>query len=286
MRALAAAASTDPELRTLWNSKPAASRGSLLCRDASRPRRAQTWPLGQDGRDGLWTLTSRAVHNMLVVTLLPLAAALADRRHDGLSDRSSRPEEQARSAYGLHRGSRSPSALRAAPRLGRRPDRARSSGCRPRPSTASCARLGYLVEQPGSRKRSSATSTPSRAACSTSTPRSSAGSSDGPGHRPTGDCRRRPGAASAGRSLHVAIDDATMLVYAEIVPDEKARRVATTSASIPDWHAGRHAGIGARAGVRRTSAAARIFGDVFTLPPTAAAPGRRCVAGAGRGRHG
>ena len=43
---------------------------------------------------------------------------------------------------------------------------------------------------------------------------------DGPGHRATGDRRHtRPGAG--WEVLHVAIDDATRLVYAELLPDER-----------------------------------------------------------------
>jgi AcrR family transcriptional regulator len=70
MRALAAAAGTDQELRTLWN---AIEKGRLegqvrfvemlAGRGALRPGVTV-----EDGRDGLWTLTSLAVHDMLVVT--------------------------------------------------------------------------------------------------------------------------------------------------------------------------------------------------------------------------
>ncbi len=70
MRALAAAASTDPELRTLWNSiETGRLKGQvrfvemLAGRGALRPGLSV-----EDGRDGLWTLTSLAVHDMLVVT--------------------------------------------------------------------------------------------------------------------------------------------------------------------------------------------------------------------------
>jgi len=48
---------------------------------------------------------------------------------------------------------------------------------------------------------------------------------DGPGHRATGD--RRDHRRGAGwEVLHVAIDDATRLVYAELLPDEKGRSTA------------------------------------------------------------
>jgi len=43
---------------------------------------------------------------------------------------------------------------------------------------------------------------------------------DGPGHRATGDRRKRKRGAG-WEVLHVAIDDATRLVYAEILPDER-----------------------------------------------------------------
>ena len=46
---------------------------------------------------------------------------------------------------------------------------------------------------------------------------------DGPGHRATGDQRGRKHGIG-WEVLHVAIDDATRLVYAEILPDEKGRR--------------------------------------------------------------
>jgi transposase InsO family protein len=48
---------------------------------------------------------------------------------------------------------------------------------------------------------------------------------DGPGHRATGD--RRDHRRGAGwEVLHVALDDATRLVYAEMLPDEKGRTTA------------------------------------------------------------
>lgn len=48
---------------------------------------------------------------------------------------------------------------------------------------------------------------------------------DGPGHRATGDRRSRKRGAG-WEVLHVAIDDATRVVYAEILPDEKGRTTA------------------------------------------------------------
>lgn len=48
---------------------------------------------------------------------------------------------------------------------------------------------------------------------------------DGPGHRATGDRRSRKRGAG-WEVLHVAIDDATRLVYAELLPDEKGRTAA------------------------------------------------------------
>jgi transposase InsO family protein len=47
----------------------------------------------------------------------------------------------------------------------------------------------------------------------------------GPGHRATGD-RRDHRRGVGWEVLHVALDDATRLVYAEILPDEKARTTA------------------------------------------------------------
>jgi len=48
---------------------------------------------------------------------------------------------------------------------------------------------------------------------------------DGPGHRATGDRTRRKRGAD-WEVLHVALDDATRLVYAELLPDEKGRTTA------------------------------------------------------------
>ncbi len=47
----------------------------------------------------------------------------------------------------------------------------------------------------------------------------------GPGHRATGD-RRDHRRGVGWEVLHVALDDATRLVYAEILPDEKGRTAA------------------------------------------------------------
>lgn len=60
----------------------------------------------------------------------------------------------------------------------------------------------------------------------------------GPGHRATGDRRRR--ARGVGwEVLHVAIDDATRLVYAEILPDEKAGTTARFTIRALRWLRGR-----------------------------------------------
>jgi transposase InsO family protein len=48
---------------------------------------------------------------------------------------------------------------------------------------------------------------------------------DGPGHRATGD-RRSRNRGIGWEVLHVALDDATRLVYAELLPDEKGRTTA------------------------------------------------------------
>lgn len=48
---------------------------------------------------------------------------------------------------------------------------------------------------------------------------------DGPGHRATGD-RRDTRRGAGWEVLHVAIDDASRLVYAELLPDEKGRTAA------------------------------------------------------------
>jgi transposase InsO family protein len=48
---------------------------------------------------------------------------------------------------------------------------------------------------------------------------------DGPGHRVTGD-RRDQRRGVGWEILHIALDDATRLVYAELLPDEKGRTTA------------------------------------------------------------
>ena len=66
---------------------------------------------------------------------------------------------------------------------------------------------------------------------------------DGPGHRATGDRRsRRRGAG--WEVLHVALDDATRLVYAELLPDEKGRTTARFAVRALRWF--RDQGIAAR----------------------------------------
>ena len=66
---------------------------------------------------------------------------------------------------------------------------------------------------------------------------------DGPGHRATGDRRsRRRGAG--WEVLHVALDDATRLVYAELLPDEKGRTTARFAVRALRWF--RSQGIHAR----------------------------------------
>ena len=56
----------------------------------------------------------------------------------------------------------------------------------------------------------------------------------GPGHRATGDRRsRRRGVG--WEVLHVAIDDATRLVYAELLPDEKGRTTARFCVRAVRW---------------------------------------------------
>ena len=58
----------------------------------------------------------------------------------------------------------------------------------------------------------------------------------GPGHRATGDRRKR--ARGAGwEVLHVAIDDATRLVYAEILPDETGATAAAFTERAVAWFA-------------------------------------------------
>jgi transposase InsO family protein len=59
----------------------------------------------------------------------------------------------------------------------------------------------------------------------------------GPGHRATGDRTRRSRGAG-WEVLHVAIDDATRLVYAEILPDERGDTAATFTERAVAWFAG------------------------------------------------
>ena len=60
---------SDPELRALWDGDrdPSPRRSSAVRRDAGRPWRPRPGLSVEEGRDGLWTLTSLAVHDMLVV---------------------------------------------------------------------------------------------------------------------------------------------------------------------------------------------------------------------------
>jgi len=58
----------------------------------------------------------------------------------------------------------------------------------------------------------------------------------GPGHRATGDRRRRTRGAG-WEVLHVAIDDATRLVYAEILPDERGDTAAAFTERAVAWFA-------------------------------------------------
>jgi transposase InsO family protein len=58
----------------------------------------------------------------------------------------------------------------------------------------------------------------------------------GPGHRATGD-RRDTRRGAGWEVLHVAIDDATRLVYAELLPDEKGRTAARFLAPALRWFA-------------------------------------------------
>ena len=70
LRALAAAAGTDPELRALWESIETSrleGQGRFVQMLAGRGVLRSGLSI-EDGRDGLWTLTSLAVHDMLVVT--------------------------------------------------------------------------------------------------------------------------------------------------------------------------------------------------------------------------
>jgi transposase InsO family protein len=66
---------------------------------------------------------------------------------------------------------------------------------------------------------------------------------DGPGHRATGDRRSRHRGAG-WEVLHVALDDATRLVYAELLPDEKGRTTARFAVRALRWF--RRQGIHAR----------------------------------------
>lgn len=60
----------------------------------------------------------------------------------------------------------------------------------------------------------------------------------GPGHRATGDRRSR--ARGVGwEVLHVALDDATRLVYAELLPDERAAPTAAFTVRALRWFRGR-----------------------------------------------
>jgi leucine-zipper of insertion element IS481 len=61
---------------------------------------------------------------------------------------------------------------------------------------------------------------------------------DGPGHRATGDRRGRKHGIG-WEVLHVAIDDATRLVYAEILPDDNPNEVRQLLEVGPDTTAGR-----------------------------------------------
>jgi transposase InsO family protein len=60
---------------------------------------------------------------------------------------------------------------------------------------------------------------------------------DGPGHRATGDRRKRRRGAG-WEVLHVAIDDATRLVYAEILPDEQKGTTTRFALRALRWFAG------------------------------------------------
>ena len=86
-------------------------------------------------------------------------------------------------------------------------------------------RLGYLERTRHRASPSCATRSPSPAAWSTSTPRSSGGSATVPGTvRPATAGGRKRGIG--WEVLHVAVDAATRLVYAELLPDEKGRTTA------------------------------------------------------------
>jgi transposase InsO family protein len=60
---------------------------------------------------------------------------------------------------------------------------------------------------------------------------------DGPGHRATGD-RRDHRRGVGWEILHVALDDATRLVYAELLPDERATTTARFALRALRWFAG------------------------------------------------
>ena len=85
MRALSDAAASDPALRALWNEIEASRRnGQGRFVGMLAERRALRSDLTIDeGRDGLWTLTSLAVHDMLVIT----CGWTADRYERWLADR-------------------------------------------------------------------------------------------------------------------------------------------------------------------------------------------------------
>jgi transposase InsO family protein len=61
---------------------------------------------------------------------------------------------------------------------------------------------------------------------------------DGPGHRATGDRRSRK-RGIGWEVLHVAVDAATRLVYAELLPDEKGRTTARFLVRAVRWFRGR-----------------------------------------------
>ena len=62
---------------------------------------------------------------------------------------------------------------------------------------------------------------------------------DGPGHRATGDRRRGRNRGIGWEVLHVAVDAATRLVYAELLPDEKGRTTARFLVRAVRWFRGR-----------------------------------------------
>lgn len=65
---------------------------------------------------------------------------------------------------------------------------------------------------------------------------------DGPGHRATGN-RRDHRRGVGWEVLHVAIDDATRLVYAELLPDEKGRTTARFTLRALRWYAAQGIGV-------------------------------------------